>query len=493
MAAEPGLGVPATQAGSRAPAQHRASATQAGVLDLGRPRRIHVVGIGGAGMSAIAEVLATMGHEVTGSDAAPSPVLDRLRGLGMDVAVGHDAAHVGDAEVVTVSTAIRPDNAEVVAARSRGVPVLRRAETLAAIAATRRTIAVAGTHGKTTTTAMLATALAGAGLRPSFLVGGVIAGLGTGAAWDEGEWLVVEADESDGTFLALAPEVAVVTSVEPDHLDQWGSFDALVTAFERYAGDAPAALVCADDAGAAGVGERVGADTYGTAQAAGLRIVDLSLEPGASRFVLERDGRPLGEVRVPAPGRHNALNATAAVGAALLAGAPFAAVVDALSRYPGVGRRFERRGEAGGVTFVDDYAHLPAKVAAAVAAARGGGWRRVVAVFQPHRYTRTEALGRDFATSFDGVDLLVVTDVYGAGEEPRPGVTGKVVVDAVLDARPNQAVAWLPRRQEVVAFLRSRLRPGDVCLTLGAGDITTLAGDLLPDDPLAADSPAGRS
>ena len=464
-----------------------AAEPDAGTLDLAHPRRIHVVGIGGAGMSAIAEVLATMGHRVSGSDAALSPVLDRLRSLGVEVAVGHDAAHIGEVEVVTASTAIRPDNPEVVAARARGVPVLRRAEVLAALAATRRTIAVAGTHGKTTTTAMLATALAGAGVRPSFLVGGVIAGLGTGAAWGEGEWLVVEADESDGTFLALAPEVAVVTSVEPDHLDHWGSLDALTAAFERYAGDAPAALVCADDPGAARVGERVGADTYGTAEGARLRIVDLALEPGASRFVLERDGTPLGEVRVPAPGRHNALNATAAVGAALRAGAPFPAVADALSRYPGVGRRFERRGEAGGVTFVDDYAHLPAKVAAAVAAARGGGWRRVVAVFQPHRYSRTEALGRDFATSFDGVDLLVVTDVYPAGEDPRPGVTGKVVVDAVLDARPTQAVAWLPRREEVVAFLRSRLRPGDVCLTLGAGDITTLADDLL-----AAGRPGGR-
>ncbi|HEX2193247.1 MAG TPA: UDP-N-acetylmuramate--L-alanine ligase [Acidimicrobiales bacterium] len=451
-------------------------------LDLGRSRRIHVVGVGGTGMSAIAEVLATMGHKVSGSDVAPSPVLDRLRGLGVDVAVGHDADHVGDAEVVTVSTAIPADNPEVVAARARSVPVLRRAEVLAAVAATRRTIAVAGTHGKTTTTAMLATALAGAGLRPSFLVGGVVAGLGTGAAWDEGEWLVVEADESDGTFLALAPEVAVVTSVAPDHLDHWGSFDALVTAFERYAGDAPSALVCADDEGAARVGERVGAETYGTADGAGLRILDLSLEAGGSRFRLERGGRPLGEVRVPAPGRHNALNATAAVGAALLAGAPFAAVAAALARYPGVGRRFERRGEAGGVTFVDDYAHLPAKVAAAVAAARGGGWRRIVAVFQPHRYSRTEALWRDFATAFDGVDLLVVTDVYGAGEQPRPGVTGKLVVDAVLDARPAAAVAWLPRRDDVVRFLRSRLRAGDLCLTLGAGDITTLPDELLATD-----------
>jgi UDP-N-acetylmuramate--alanine ligase len=434
-------------------------------------------------MSAIAEVLAAMGHRVSGSDASASPALERLRGLGVDVAVGHDAGRVGDAELVTLSTAVPADDPEVAAARSRGLPVLRRAEILAAVAAARRTVAVAGTHGKTTTSAMLATALAGAGLRPSFLVGGAIAGLGTGARWDDGDWLVVEADESDGTFLELAPEVAVVTSVAPDHLDHWGGFEPLVAAFERFVARAPIALVCGDDELAARIGSQVGAATYGTTEGAEFRVAGLELAPGGSRFVLERGGRPLGEVQVPAPGRHNASNAAAALAAAVLVGAPFEGAAAALARYPGVARRFQHRGEAGGVSFVDDYAHLPAKVAAAVAAARGGGWRRVVCVFQPHRYSRTEALGRDFATAFDGVDLLVVTDVYGAGEPPRPGVTGKVVVDAVLEARPTMAVAWLPGRDEVLAFLRSRLRPGDLCLTLGAGDVTTLADDLLGPAP----------
>ena len=449
-------------------------------LDLSVSRRVHVVGIGGSGMSALAEVLVAMGHRVSGSDLVSSPVLDRLASLGVQTEVGHAAGHVGDAEAVAISTAVPPDNPEVVAARQRGLPVLPRAELLAAVAAGRRTIAVAGTHGKTTTSAMLAVALEGAGLRPSFLVGGVIGGLATGARWGEGEWLVVEADESDGTFLRLAPEVALITSVAPDHLAHWGGFDALVAAFERFAAGATGpALVCADDELAARAGARSDALTYGEQAGADYRVVDLELAPASVRFLLEHGGSPLGEIRVPVPGRHNALNAAAATAVALLVGAPFEAVAASLERYPGVARRFQHRGQAGGVTFVDDYAHLPAKVAAAVSAACGGGWGRVVCVFQPHRYSRTEALWRDFATAFDGADLLVVTDVYGAGEPPRPGVTGKLIVDAVLEARPTQAVAWLPTRADVVAYLRSRLRPGDLCLTLGAGDITTLPDEVM--------------
>jgi len=465
------------------------------MLDLRRARRVHLVGIGGAGMSAIAEVLVAQGHRVSGSDLASSPVVQRLGRLGVDVTVGHDAAAVGDAEIVSPSTAIPADNPELVAARALGVPVLRRGQVLAAIAACRRTIAIAGTHGKTTTTAMLATTLAGCGLGPSYIVGGQIAGMATGARWDDGQWLVVEADESDGSFLDLPVEVAVVTSVAPDHLDHWGDLDALEAAFGRFLAGARRAIVCADDEPAARIGRQIGAATYGTADDADYRLTDLVLEPAASTFVLAHGGRALGRVRVPAPGCHNALNGAAALAAALEGGAATTATVDApvasfegvtfeaaaaaLGAYPGVDRRFQVRGQVDGVTVVDDYAHLPAKVAAAVASARGGGWRRVVCVFQPHRYSRTAALWRAFGSVFDGVDLLVVTDVYGAGEAPRPGITGKLIVDAVCEARPAQAVAWLPRRDEVLGFLRSRLRPGDLCLTVGAGDITTLGADVL--------------
>jgi len=469
------------------------------VPDLSGPRRIHLVGIGGAGMSAIAEVLMAQGHRVSGSDLAASSVVERLAAMGVAVTVGHHGAAVGDAEIVTPSTAIPADNPELVAARANDITVVRRGRLLAAIAARRRTIALAGTHGKTSTTAMLATTLAGAGLRPSYIVGGLIGGVSTGARWDTGDWFVVEADESDGTFLDLTVDVAVVTSVAPDHLDHWGDLDSLEAAFGRFLAGARKALVCADDEPAARIGRQVGAATYGTASDADYRLTNLVLEAAASTFVLQHGDRALGQVRVPAPGRHNALNAAAALAAAIEAGATtaeahgdhdhetsptatavsFEALVEALGAYPGVDRRFQVRGQSSGVTVVDDYAHLPAKVAAAVASARGGGWRRVVCVFQPHRFSRTAALWRSFGTVFDGVDLLVVTEVYGAGETPRPGVTGKLVVDAVCEARPDQAVAWLPRRDEVLAFLRSRLRPGDVCLTVGAGDITTLAADLL--------------
>jgi len=460
-------------------------------------------------MSAIAEVLVVQGHHVSGSDLVASPVVERLATLGVVVTVGHDAAAVGDADIVTPSTAVPADNPELVVADQRGIAVVRRGRLLAAIAASRRTIAVAGTHGKTSTTAMLATTLAGAGLAPSYIVGGLIGGMSTGARWDTGEWFVVEADESDGTFLDLPVDVALVTSVAPDHLDHWGDLDALEAAFERFLAGARKALVCADDEPAARIGRKVGAATYGTAPDADYRVAGLVLEQGASSFVLEQAGRVLGQVRVPAPGRHNALNAAAALAAAMEGGAAtiampspngmptdglpavsFEAAAAALATYPGVDRRFQVRGEAGGVTVVDDYAHLPAKVAAAVASARGGGWRRVVCVFQPHRYSRTAALWRSFGTVFDGVDLLVVTDVYGAGEQPRRGITGKLVVDAVCEARPVQAVAWLPGRDDVLAFLRSRLRPGDVCLTVGAGDVTTLADDLLAGAGIAS-PPAG--
>jgi UDP-N-acetylmuramate--alanine ligase len=439
---------------------------------------VHVVGVGGSGMSAIAEVLVAMGHKVSGSDKADFPVLDRLRRLGVDIRVGFDAANVDDADVVAVSTAWL-DSPEVEEAHRRGLPVLRRADVLAAICGQRRTIAVAGTHGKTTTSAMLATILLASGLDPSFVVGGELLALGTGARWGSGEWMAVEADESDGTFVQLPAEVAVVTSVEPDHLEHWGSFDALARGFEQFAGDAAEAIVCADDEGAAATGRALGAVSYGFSAAASEHIVRFRGERRTCRFEVEHGGMPRGEITLAMPGRHNALNAVAAVTAAAVAGVPFEEAAAALAGFGGVARRAHLRGERDGVTYVDEYAHLPTEVRASLAAARDGGWRRVVCVFQPHRFSRTEALWPDFAHAFDDADVLAVTDVYAAGERPRPGVTGKLVVDAVLDATPHRRVAWLPSRAALVAFLRRELRPGDVCLTLGAGDLTSLPDDLL--------------
>jgi UDP-N-acetylmuramate--alanine ligase len=460
------------------------SPAQPAGLDLASPRRIHVVGIGGAGMSAIAEVLARMGNHVSGSDLKQSSTLTRLELLGVTTSVGHAASNLpAGVEAVVVSTAIPAVNPEVVAAHERGVPVLRRAEALHALVATRRAIAVAGSHGKTTTSSMLALILRAAGWHPSFLIGGDVNEVGTNAAYDDGEWLVVEADESDGTFLELAPEAAIVTNVEPDHLDHYGGFAPLVNAFKAFLASVPGIrVVCADDAIAAELAASVpGTRTYGWADGADYRITAYEGGRTGSRFVLEHARRELGLVELPIPGRHNAANAAGAAALALELGVPFDAATRALGAFGGVARRFQFRGEAGGVTLVDDYAHLPSEVRAALRAAREGGWRRVVAVFQPHRYTRTASLWPDFADAFVDADTLVLTDVYPAGEAPRPGVSGRLVLRAVLDAHPESDVAYLPRRADVVKHALALARPGDVLLTLGAGDLTTV-----PDEWLAA-------
>jgi UDP-N-acetylmuramate--alanine ligase len=448
--------------------------------DPARPRRVHVVGIGGAGMSAIATVLATMGHTVTGSDLRASVVTDRLAAMGVPVAIGHRAEQVGSAEVVTASTAVGPENLELVEARRRGLTVLTRAEVLAAVASLRRTIAVAGTHGKTTTASMLALVLVEAGLRPSFVVGGDLSEMGTNAVWADGEWLVVEADESDGSFLALDPEIAVVTNVEPDHLDHYGTFDVLRDAFDRFCAVARHRVVGGDDEVAAAIGRARGAALVGTGPDCTHRMVGLELGRSTVAFELtDPDGSPPLHLEVPVPGAHNARNAAVAAVAARAAGAPPWAAAAALARFGGVARRFEFRGAAGGVTVVDDYGHLPGEVRATLAAARAGGWRRLVAVFQPHRYSRTAGLGRDFGPAFADADVVVITDVYPAGEAPVPGVSGKVVAEAVQDSFPDMPVHYVPARAELARVVAGLLRPGDLCLTLGAGDLTAMPDELL--------------
>ena len=465
-------------------------------FDLSTIMRVHVVGIGGAGMSAIASVLAAMGHQVSGSDLKESPGLDRLRALGVRVAVGHDLAHVGDAQIVTASTAIPNNNPEIRAARARGIPVLRRAEILALMARTRRSIAVAGTHGKTTTASMLALELVEAALRPSFIIGGDLNEIGSGAVWDSGELFVIEADESDGTFLEIGADTVVVTNIEPDHLDHYGGFANVEAAFERFvrAASGPRVL-CADDMNTRALIERLRADgvelvSYGTADDADIHITAIERGPQSTHAHLTRAGVDIGEIELPVPGLHNLRNATAAMAAALEVGASFDAARRALGRFGGVARRFEHRGEVAGIAFVDDYAHLATEVRAALDAARFGNYRRVVCVFQPHRYSRTRSLWQSFADAFVDADLLVVTDVYPSNERPIPGVTGKLIVNAVLDEHPWARVAYLPFRRDVVRYLVDELRSGDLCLTLGAGDLT-----LLPDElqPLLAAKHAGRT
>jgi len=451
------------------------------VLDLSGRRRIHVTNVGGAGMSAVATLLAEMGHAVSGHDPiADSPFLGPLRTLGVHVHTGEPSA-LPAVDAVVVSTATPADHPHLVAARAAGIPVLHRSAALAALCGRRRTVAVAGTHGKTTTSALLATLLVEVGQAPGWVVGAGVAGLGRNAAWGGEGPLVVEADESDGTFLALGAEAAIVTNVEPDHLEHWGGEAQLRAAFARFVAALPGpAVLCADDAGAAAlVGSAVHPVTYGTDPASDYRLDAITTERTGVRFELHHRGEVV-EVVVPgAPGAHNARNAAGAMALAHQLGIDLPGAAVALGRFRGVARRFEVRGEAGGVVLVDSYDHLPTEVAAILAAAKAGSWRRVVCCFQPHRFSRTEALWRSFADAFADADVLAITDIYPAGEEPRPGITGKLVVDAVLDAHPWKRVAWVPRLDDVVAYLGATLRPGDLCITLGAGDLTSVPDRLL--------------
>jgi UDP-N-acetylmuramate--alanine ligase len=449
-------------------------------LDLRTPQRIHIVGIGGAGMSAIALVLRAMGHTVTGSDLKESPVAARLRSQGITVAVGHRAENVGRVDAVTYSPAVTLTNSEIAAAAAHGAKVVARSGVLAAICATRRCLAVAGTKGKTTTASMLSLILIEAGLRPSFLIGADVNEVGTNAVWDTGEWLVVEADESFGTFQALRPDWAILTNVESDHLDHYVTFARLRAAFDEFVALASlGSVVSADDVEAAAIGREHDSWSVGTAPGASFAMTDVALNRSSVSFTLHAPDGVLGPLVLGVPGLHNARNAALAVVTALQVGVPFAAAATALARFAGVTRRFEFRGEAHGVTFVDDYAHLPFAVRAALATARTGGWSRVIAVFQPHRYSRTAELAEQFGNAFGDADALVVTDVYSAGEPPVPGVSGLLVADAVRAHDPRLPVEYAPSWEELREVVASMLRPGDLCLTLGAGDLTALPDELL--------------
>jgi UDP-N-acetylmuramate--alanine ligase len=455
---------------------------------LERPRTIHLIGVGGAGMSGLARLALAAGHKVTGSDAAASATLAALRALGADVWAGHDAARLGTPELVAVSTAIRPGNPELVRARELGIPVCRRARLLALLMRGKTAIAVAGTHGKTTTSTMVTLILQAAGLAPSFAIGGDLLGSGVNAAAGSGPHFVAEADESDGSFLELDPAIAVVTNVEADHLDHYGSLEAVRAAFEAFAARVPARgtlVLCADDRGALAL-ERaarcgvVRCSLRPATAGAQLRALDVTAGGRGSTFTLARDGRPLGRVDLPQPGLHNVANALAASAAALAAGAGFDAVQAGLAGYSGVARRFHHRATAGGVTVVDDYAHHPTELAATLAAARLGTWSRVVAVFQPHLYSRTRAFAEEFGRALAAADVAVVADVYGAREDPVPGVTGELVAAAARRARPGMEVRYVPARAALAAAVAALARPGDLVLTLGAGDVTGLADELLP-------------
>jgi len=451
-----------------------------------RPGRVHLVGIGGTGMSALARLLLESGYQVTGSDHKETPVLATLRGLGAEIWLGQrDDERMGSPELVAASSAIRPSNPELVAARARGIPVLGRAQLLARAMADKVSVAVAGTAGKTTTTGMVVAILEEAGLDPSFAIGGDFMASGVNAGAGAGPHFVVEADESDGTFLEFHPTVAVVTNVEADHLDYYADLEAVRAAFRAFVALLPpggTAVLCADDLGSSSLAAQAPCPvvTYGFDPAAAVRAVELVTGATGSRFQVETAGERLGEVELVIPGRHNVCNALAAISATRALGVELDACRAALGRYTGMARRFELRAQRGGVTVVDDYAHHPTKVAATLLAARLGAWSRVVAVFQPHRYTRTKALATELGEALTGADVAVVTDVYAAGEDPEAGVDGMLVAAAATAARPDLDCVYVADRGELAKQVAALVRPGDLVLTLGAGDITNLADELAP-------------
>ena len=446
-------------------------------FDLAQPRSVHVVGVGGPGMSAIAIALAEMGHTVSGSDIREQSVLERVRAAGVDVHVGHSRTLVHGRDAITYSSAIPERNIELEEAIAIGVPSMHRSGMLAAICAQAKSIGVAGTHGKTSSASMLMLILAEAGWRPSFVIGGDVTDMGTGAQWTGGEWFVVEADESDGTHLALPLYATILTNVEADFLDFYGSLNELIDGFDRYLGqiDGPK-ILCIDDPVCARLADRHAVTTYGMSPAADFVAHNVRIDDGAATFDVQHRGKPLGSVELPLRGLHNVRNATGALAMAITIGVPFVTAAAALAKFGGVARRFDMRGIDDGVTFVDDYAHLPAEIAAVLAAARGSGddWRRVIAVFQPNRFNRMATMSPDYRDSFIDADVVVLTEIYPSGTVPIPGVTGKLVVNAVLDAHPGSTMVWMPRRDDLVDFLARTLRAGDVCISMGCGDISGL-------------------
>jgi UDP-N-acetylmuramate--alanine ligase len=463
-------------------------------------RHVHFIGIGGAGMSGIAEVLHTLGYDVSGSDRAQSPVTERLVKMGVDVAIGHAAEHVRNVDAVVVSSAIKPDNPELLAARARRIPVVPRAEMLGELMRFRRGIAVAGTHGKTTTTSLVASVLAEAGYDPTFVIGGQLLSAGAHARLGAGDYLVAEADESDGSFLMLSPVAAIVTNIDADHLEHYhGDYAELKQAFVDFLHRLPfygLAVLCVDDPDVAELAQRTPRSTltYAIDRAADVRGANLRAEGPCMRFDLQLPGQPPLPVTLNLPGRHNVLNALAAATLGWHLGIEPFAIARALERFQGDGRRFHNNGELevddGRVMLVDDYGHHPREVAAVMEAARAG-WpgRRLVIVFQPHRYTRTRDLMDDFAAVLCEADALVLTDVYPAGETPIANADGRALARAVR-ARGKVDPVFIDHPRELRETLPALLHDGDLVLLLGAGDIGAAAAELAQGGELKTDGGA---
>jgi UDP-N-acetylmuramate--alanine ligase len=448
---------------------------------------IHFVGIGGIGMSGIAEVMANLGFDVQGSDSAEGYVVEGLRKKGIKVFFGQKADNVANAAVLVTSTAIKADNPEVVAARAKRIPVVRRAEMLAELMRLKSCVAVAGTHGKTTTTSMVATLLDAGGLDPTVINGGIINSIGSNARLGASDWMVVEADESDGSFLRLTGTFGIVTNIDPEHLDHWGNFEAVKQGFERFVHAVPfygAAILCIDHPEVQALIPRVSDRriiTYGFAATADVRGLDVTPVPGGNRFsvlVRTRDGqRRIDDLVLPMPGRHNVQNALAAIAVALELGVDDAGLRAGLARFGGVKRRFTKVGEVAGTTIIDDYGHHPVEIRAVLAAAREGATGRVIAVVQPHRFTRLRDLMADFCAAFNDADMVYVAPVYAAGEAPIEGVDAAALA-AGLVAAGHPSADTVTGADNLAVKLASVVQPGDQVICLGAGDITKWAAGL---------------
>lgn len=444
----------------------------------------HFVGVGGAGMSALANILLARGAQVSGSDLKDSKYVRALIEKGADVAVGHRKENIKSPDVVVVSTAIPETNPEVVEARRRGIEVWPRAQMLAYLAGERRTIAVAGTHGKTSTSSMIATMLRSMGEHPSFCIGGVVDGVNANAENGTGDLYVVEADESDGSFVFLDPTVAVITNMEPDHLDHYADFDEIKDVFVDFmqrTHEDGAIVICGDDDDLVETAKRVKnrrVVTYGKRETCDYVFTITGRKGIGSTFELRHDGELVATSSVAVPGEHMASNAAAALVCAAVLGLDLEAASAGLSTFSGVRRRFDLVDEVDGITIVDDYGHHPTEIAATLKAAQSLGFKRVVVAFQPHRYTRVQNLVHEFGNAFECADRVIILDVYSAGEAPIPGVSGRSIVESILQQHPHAQVAFMPHRQEVTPYLKAICRPGDIVLTMGAGDVTTIGPEM---------------
>ena len=438
-------------------------------------QRIHLVGIGGIGMSGIAELLLNLGYGVSGSDLRPSPVTDRLSALGGRIHIGHAAENVALANVVVVSSAVRHDNVELMEARRRQIPVIPRGEMLAELMRLKYSIAIAGAHGKTSTTSMVATVLVHAGYDPTAIIGGRLDTLGSNAKLGSGEFIVAEADESDGSFLKLNPTIAIVTNIDREHLDHYGDFAAVQDAFVAFINKVPfygAAILCLDDPNVQAVIPRIERRiiTYGTSSQADLAAAHVQIAGFGSSYELRSQAGALGSIHLQVPGQHSVLNSLAAAAAGLELDIPFATIAEALRSFQNADRRFQIKGEARGILVVDDYGHHPAEIIATLSAARNSCDRRIVAVFQPHRFTRTASLEEEFARAFNHADVLIVLPIYAAGEDPIPGVSAERLV-ALIENFGHRDVSYVPDFAAAEQLLAERLSPQDLLLTLGAGDV----------------------